>query len=136
MQTHAPIFLDSQHSRSRSVDHASDVFVCLDQRAVPLMEAHSFTENHVSTEQDYGKIAKSYAHFTIIYSSATTVALDGCEQGSLIKDDTHLRRGGTIYTVVSFTAETECSGKNEKFVPRDTNKQRLIPMITDELREI
>ena len=48
-------------------------------------------------------------------------------------DDTHQRRGHTIHPVVSFTSETYLSGKKEELLPRDTNKQRLIPMISDGL---
>ena len=40
-----------------------------------------------------------------------------------------------MHPVVSFTAETEFSGKKEEFVSRDTNKQRLIRMISDQLRD-
>ena len=34
---------------------------------------------------------------------------------STIKDDTHHRRGHNIHAVVSFTAETDFSGKTEEF---------------------
>ena len=81
------------------------------------MEVHLFTEYHGSTEQDYGKIAK------------------GCEEESTIKDDTHQRRGYNIHTVVSFTAETDFSGKKEEILSKDTTKQRVIRMIRGELRE-
>ena len=40
-----------------------------------------------------------------------------------------------MHTVVSFTAETDFSGKKEEFLARDTTEQRVIPMISDELRE-
>ena len=81
------------------------------------MEVQFFTECHGSTEQDFGKIAK------------------GCEEESTLKDDTHHRRGHNIHAVVSFTAETDFSGKKDEFLSRDTTKQRMIPMISDELRE-
>ena len=57
------------------------------------------------------------------------------QEKSTIKDDTHQRRGHNIHTVVSVTAETDFSGKKEELLPRDTTKQRVIPMISDELRE-
>ena len=85
--------------------------MCLKQRTVSLMEVQFFNEYHGSTEQDFGKIAK------------------GCEEESTIKDDTHHRRGHNIHAVVSFTAETDSSGKKEEFLSRDTTKQRVIPMI-------
>ena len=81
------------------------------------MDVQFFTEYHGSTEQDYGKVAK------------------GCEEESTIKDDTHHRRGHNIHAVVSFTAETDFSGKKEEFLSRDITKQRVIQMISDELRE-
>ena len=66
---------------------------------------------------------------------ATTVAFDGYEEGPLIKEDTRQRRGHTIHTGFSFTAETlELSSKKEEFLSRDTNKGRLIRMTCDELR--
>ena len=40
-----------------------------------------------------------------------------------------------MHPVVRFTAETELSGKKEEFLSRDTNKQRLVRMISDQLRE-
>ena len=81
------------------------------------MEVQFFSEYHGSTEQDYGKIAK------------------GREEESTIKDDTHHRRGHNIHAVVSFTAETDFSDKKEELLSRDITKQRVIPMISDELRE-
>ena len=40
-----------------------------------------------------------------------------------------------VHHVVSFTAQTDLSGKKEEFLSRYTNKQRLIQMISDQLRE-
>ena len=57
------------------------------------------------------------------------------EEWPNIKDNTHLRRGHNIHPVVSFTAETEFSGKKDEFLSRDINKQRLIWLVTDELRK-
>ena len=101
-----------------------------------LMEAHSFTEDHGSSEQDNGEIAKSYPDFAIRhYGPATTVVFDGYEEWPSIKYNTHQRRGRNMHSVVNFTAETGFSGKREAFLSRDTNKQRLIRMISDQLRE-
>ena len=47
----------------------------------------------------------------------------------------HQRREHNIHAVVSFTAETGLSGKKEEFLSRDTTKQRVISMVSDELRE-
>ena len=55
-------------------------------RVIELKEVHSFTDYHYSLEQDYGKIAKSYADFAIRhYGSATTVVFDGYEEESRIR---------------------------------------------------
>ena len=48
---------------------------------------------------------------------------------------THKRIGQNIYPIVGFTAATEFTGKKEEFLSRDVNKQRLIQMISDELRK-
>ena len=122
--------LDSQRSHSRPVDHASDGMIdCVPEttgRVLELKEVHSLSEYHDSLEQDYAKIAKSYADFTIRhYGSATTVVFDGCEEESPIKDGTHQRR---VHTVASFTADSYISGKKEEFLSRDAYKLRLHPM--------
>ena len=62
------------------------------------------------------------------YGSATTVAFDGWEEESPIKDYTHQKGWQTMYTVISLTAETDLSDKKEEFLSRGTNKQRLIPI--------
>ena len=77
-----------------------------------------------------------YAEFTVRqYDPAITILFDGYEEGPNIKDSTHLRRGHSIHPVVSFTAETEFSGKKDEFLSRDINKQRLIWFVTDDLRK-
>ena len=81
-------------------------------RVLELKEVHSFSEYHDSLEQDHGKIAKSYADFTIRhYGSSSTVVFDGYE--SRISHD--------IHTVVSFTDETDLSCKREGLLSRETN---------------
>lgn len=40
-----------------------------------------------------------------------------------------------MHPIVNFTAETTFSGKKEEFLSRDTNKQKLIWMISDALKE-
>ncbi len=53
-----------------------------------MKEVHSFSEYHDSLEQDYGKIAKSYADFAIRhYGSATTVVFDGYEEESRVREE-------------------------------------------------
>jgi 5'-3' exonuclease len=82
----------------------------------------------------YGAIAQSYADFTIRHYGSATVVFDGYGGGPSIKDNTHQRRGQNIHPVVSFTAETEFSGKKDEFLSRDSNKQGLIDLISDALR--
>ena len=56
-------------------------------------------------------------------------------KGHPLKNNINQRRGRNVHHVVSFTAQTEISGKNEEFLSRDTNKQILVQMISDQLRE-
>ena len=82
----------------------------LKQRTVSSMEVRFFTEYHGSTEQDYGRILK------------------GREEESTIKDDTHQRRGrNNIHTVVSFTAETDFSGKKDIVLVKRHNQTESDP---------
>lgn len=87
--------------------------------------------------ETYGDIAQSYADFTIRhYGSATTVVFECYDEGPSIKGNTHERRGQNIHPIVGFTAKTEFTGKNEELLSREINKQRLIEMISDELKRI
>ena len=57
-------------------------------RILELKEVHSFSEYHDSLEQDHGKIAKSYADFTIRhYGSSSAVVFDGYEEKSRIREE-------------------------------------------------
>ena len=69
------------------------------------------------------------------YGADNTIVFYGYEEGPSIKHNTHQRRGRNVHHVVSFTAQTELSGKKEEFLSRVTNKQRLIQKISDQLRE-
>ena len=119
-------------------DHAQDAI----QDSVPETEYHVLDGGSLlhripwKNGESYGDIAQSYADFTIRhYGSATTVVFDGYDEGPSIKDNTHERRGQNIHPIVGFTAATEFTGKKEEFLSRDVNKQRLIQMISDELRK-
>src|SRR6218665_2835668 len=62
-------------------------------------------------------VAQSYPDFTVRqYGVGTTVVFDGYEQGPSIKDNTQLTRGQNMYPVISFTADTEFSGKKDEFL--------------------
>ena len=77
----------------------------------------------------YNAIAESYADFTVRHYGQATLVFDGYGEGPSIKDNTHQRRGQKIHPIVSFTAETEFSGKNEDFLSRDKNKADMIALI-------
>ena len=64
----------------------------------------------------YGAIAESYADFTLRHYGQATVVFDGYGEGPSIKDNTHQRRGKNLHPIVSFTAETEFSGKKDDFI--------------------
>ena len=62
-----------------------------------LVEVHSFTEDHGSSEQDNGEIANSYADFAIRhYGPATTVVFDGYEEWPSIKDNTKYKMAACL----------------------------------------
>ena len=94
-----------------------------------LLHRLSWTNGH-----SYGAIAQSYVDFTILHYGLSRVVFDGYEGGPSIKDNTHQRRGHNIHPVVSFTAETEFSGKKENFLSRNCNKQQFINLVSSKLR--
>ena len=82
-------------------------------RVLQLKDVPSFSEYHDSLKQDHGKIAKSYADFTIRhYGSSSTGVFDGYEEESRISHD--------IHTVVSFIDDTDLSCKREVLLLRET----------------
>lgn len=85
--------------------------------------------------ETYGSIANSYADFTTRHYSKATVVFDGYLDCSAIKDNTHQRRGKNIHPVVSFNQSTIFSGKKEDFLSRDFNKQKMIDLISQALRD-
>ena len=87
------------------------------------------------TGNSYSTIAQSFTDFTIRHYGSATVVFDGYVGGPSIKNNTHQRHGQNIHPVVNFTEETEFSGKKSDFLSRDSNKQRLIDFISDELRK-
>ena len=81
----------------------------------------------------YNAIAESYAEFTVRCYGQVTVVFDGYGEGPSIKDSTHQRRGKNLHPIISFTAETEFSGKKEDFLSRDKNKADMIAVISTAL---
>ena len=69
----------------------------------------------------YGAIAESYADFTVRHYGQATVVFDDYGESPSVKDNTHQRRGKYLHPVVSFTTETEFSGRKEDFLSREKN---------------
>ena len=90
-------------------------------RVLELKEAHSFSEYHDSLEQYHGKIAKSYADFTIRHygsSSRPTVDFDGYEEQSRIREE------DTIFIQLSASLMKQIYHARGK----GSFQERLIPM--------
>lgn len=84
-------------------------------------------------DDSYNTIAESYADFTVRHYGQATVVFDGYGEGPSIKDNTHQRRGKNLHPIVSFTKETQFSGKKEDFLSRDKNKANVIALISTAL---
>ncbi|KAL5020495.1 hypothetical protein ScPMuIL_003387 [Solemya velum] len=85
--------------------------------------------------ETFGSIAKTYAVFTSRSYPKATVVFNGYLDSPAIKDNTHLRRGKNVHPVVSFNQDTIFSGKKEDFLSRDCNKQKMIDLISQTLRD-
>lgn len=83
----------------------------------------------------YDSIADAYVSFTLRNYGKATVVFDGYLEKPSIKDNAHQRRQQKPYPKVSFTSETIFIGKKEEFLSSGSNKQGLINMISDKLRE-
>ena len=81
----------------------------------------------------YNAIAESYADFTVRHYGQATVVFHGYGEGPSMKDNTHQRRRKNLHPIVSFTAETEFSGKQDDFLSRDKNKADMIALISTAL---
>ena len=87
--------------------------------------------------ETYGKIARAYADFTKKHYGAATIVFDGYGTSPSIKDNTQQRRGQTnSYPTVNFTGGTEFDGKRDEFLSIRSNKQQLITLIGDQLKEV
>ncbi|KAG1714479.1 hypothetical protein GQR58_001251 [Nymphon striatum] len=83
----------------------------------------------------YGAIADCYVDFTLRNYGMATVVFDGYHDEPSVKDSTHQRRQQKNHPKVSFTPTTVFTGKKEEFLSQGSNKQGLINMISDRLRE-
>ena len=77
------------------------------------------------TGVSYGAIAEPYADFTVRHYGQATVVFDGYGEGpSMYKGQHASETRENMHPIVSFTAETEFSGKKEDFCL--VTKTRLI----------
>lgn len=83
----------------------------------------------------YGSIAQTYADFTLRNYGTATVVFDGYQDAPSVKDATHQRRQRTQHPKINFTQETIFNGKKDDFLSQGTNKQALINIISNRLRD-
>jgi len=84
----------------------------------------------------YSSIADDYASFTGKHYGKATIVFDGYFGGPSTKDNTHLRRAQKhVSNKVNVTEVTKFVGKKEDFLSNDENKQTLIKLISDRMRD-
>jgi len=83
----------------------------------------------------YGAIADCYVDFTLRNYGMATVVFDGYRDQPSVKDCTHQRRQQKNHPKVSFTPATVFTGNKEEFLSQGCNKQGLINMISNKMRE-
>lgn len=83
----------------------------------------------------YGNIAKSYVEFTLKTYGKSTVIFDGYNKSPTIKDVTHRRRGTKTSRDVNFSPNMKFIGKKEQFLSNESNKQKMILLIGNLLRQ-
>ena len=89
------------------------------------------------TGDTYQNIANSYANFTFHYYGRAVVVFDGYDSVPSIKDMTHRRRiNSKISNTVNFIPGMKFVGHKENFLVNNTNKQRIITLISEALTKI
>ena len=84
----------------------------------------------------YSSIADDYASFTFHHYGNATVVFDGYDGGPSIKDNTHVRCSRNhVANKVNISDATKFAGKKEDFLSNDTNKQAIIHLISQRLRQ-
>ena len=84
----------------------------------------------------YSSIADEYASFTVKHYARATVVFDGYEVGPSIKDCTHQRRSRHLNAnKVNITGATKFVGKKEDCLSNEANKQAIIQLIMERLRQ-
>jgi len=87
------------------------------------------------TGDSYGAIAECYGDFTVRHYGQATVVFDGHRERPSIKDNTHQTWEKNMNPIVSFTAETQFSGKKEDFLSHHENKADMYALISKGLTE-
>ena len=84
----------------------------------------------------YSTIADDYASFTVENYGRTTVVFDGYEVGQSIKDCAHQRRSRKLnVSKANITEATIFSGKKDDFLSTGANKQALILLIMERMKQ-
>ena len=83
----------------------------------------------------YSSIASNYASFTVNKYGKATIVFDGYGGGPSTKDNAHMRRKSEVTNKVNISCATKFVGKMDDFFPNDINKQAIIHLIADCLRE-
>ena len=83
----------------------------------------------------YGEIADAYVDFTLRNYGTATIVFDGYLDTPSMKDNAHQRRQQKHHPQINFTSSTVFSGKSDAFLSNGNNKQRLINLISEKLRE-
>ena len=83
----------------------------------------------------YSSIASNYASFTVNKYGKATIVFDGYGGGPSTKDNAHMRRKSEVTNKVNISCATKFVGKMDDFLSNDINKQAIIHLIADCLRE-
>ncbi|CAJ1064633.1 hypothetical protein SNEBB_002215, partial [Xyrichtys novacula] len=84
----------------------------------------------------YSLIAEHYTSFTVKHYGRATVVFDGYGDGPSIKNCTHQRRSQKLKAnKVNITEVTKFVGKKENFLSNGANKQALIQLIMERMRQ-
>ena len=88
------------------------------------------------TGKTWSDIGISCAHYVTQHYGKPTVGFDGYKSGPTTKDAVHARRNkGTPGPEVQFTPDMVCTTDKLTFMSNDLNKERLIKLLTEKLRE-
>ena len=83
----------------------------------------------------YGDIVNTYVEFTCKNYGQATVVFDGYLDLSSVKDCAHDRRRTKHHPNISVSLEAVFDGKKDDFLSNNHNKQKLIDLISNKLKE-